>query len=51
MKILQRCEGCRKRRIIIRKQTVKLPTGAVAKSQKFLCTPCILAVRKAIELV
>ena len=40
MKILHKCEICKKRKLIIRKRQVKIPTGITAVSQKQMCRGC-----------
>ena len=49
MKILARCENCKKRKLVIGHKSVKLPIGLFAKSQKQICKKCQKMVEEAIN--
>lgn len=48
-KFYGRCETCGKKRVLIRKREVPLPTGLIAKSQKKMCNSCFKQVLKMLE--
>lgn len=45
-----KCESCKRRRLVVKRRPVILPTGHVAMSQKKICRKCQKTIQKAIEI-
>lgn len=49
IKFFTKCEICRKKRIVIKKRMIELPTGHKATSRKLMCRKCYLPLTNALK--
>lgn len=49
-KLFGYCENCKKRKLVVKKRTVRLPIGLTAKSQKLICKPCAHEAQQAVDI-